>query len=1125
MKKEMDHKLGKLCGVFMRIGLLVLMLFLCLTTAGAPAASAAVTPQIAAGAYHTVALKSDGTLWSWGSNAYGQLGDGSGTSKIVPTKIETDNTWASVFSGAFHTVALKSDGTLWAWGYNYAGQLGDGTTTNRLSPVQIGTDNTWVSVFAGYYHTIALKSDGTLWAWGLNNYGQLGDGSGTNRFVPTQIGYDNTWVSVSAEVWHTIALKSDGTLWAWGDNGCGELGDGSARVKFVPTKIGSENTWVSISAGLYYTIALKSDGTLWAWGYNGGGQLGDGTTTNRLSPVQIESDNKWITISVGEGHTIALKSDGTLWAWGRNFGGQLGDGTTADKHSPVQIGSDNTWESIEAGYSHSLSLKSDGSLWAWGWNKYGQVGDGTTVDKLSPVQIGTDYKGVSITAVTTSPTGRQITVDGSTYTTSETFTWVIGCSHTIGAFSPQSGGPGIQYVFSSWSDEGAQTHSVTTPSAAATYTAAFTIQYQLTTAVSPAGMGSISPDCSGGCWSASGNPAVFTIIPNTGYSAAIGGSCGGTLVGNTYTTNAITGPCTINANFTLNQFTISTSAGTGGSISPSSIAKVNIGGSQAYTITPSTGYFIADVLVDNVSIGAVTSYAFVNVQTSHTISAMFTFADLTPDPFVFTEQLDVSLSTLVTSNTITVTGINTATTVMISGGEYSVNGGAFTAAPGLVNNGDLVKVRQSSSNTFLTKTDTILTINGVNATFSITTKANTPPTANAGMNQTVHAGALVSLDGSGSSDPDGNVPLTYAWSIVSKPASTTTLSDTSAVNPSFIADLPGDYVLSLVVTDSLGATSAPAFITISTKNTAPVADAGPDQPVVHIGTTIHLDGTQSYDLDGDPIAYSWTFGSVPAGSTAALVSANTATPSFTPDVHGDYIVKLVVNDNWSHSVAATVTVSFANVRPVANAGTSQSADVGETVLLNGSGSFDANGDPLSYSWGFTSKPLDSLAEISSPLAANAAFVPDRMGTYVIQLIVNDGVENSAPSTIQVQVVDQRTAAINAVKEVQKAVQALNPKTAFKNASMQKTLVNKLNSVIKDLQGHDCRDALEQLQHDILSKLDGCAKTGAPHKKDWIKTCEDQAKVYPLVVEAIIHAEAYCPLEERPSHDHDDDEDD
>ena len=390
--------------------------------------------------------------------------------------------------------------------------------------------------------------------------------------------------------------------------------------------------------------------------------------------------------------------------------------------------------------------------------------------------------------------------------------------------------------------------------------------------------------------------------------------------------------------------------------------------------------------------------------------------------------------------------------------------------------------------------------NGNLDVFVSTLTFNRPPIANAGPDQSIHANGLVTLDGSGSSDPDGN-PITYAWSFLSRPpGSSAVFSNPAAVNPTFVADQPGDYVIQLIVTDSLGAASQPDQVVVSTLNSAPIAEAGPDQAITLIGTAVQLDGTQSYDPDGDPITYEWTFASVPPGSNAALINANTATPSFLADAYGTYLVRLIVRDPWTES-GDTITVSFANVQPVANAGTSQSARVGETVTLNGSGSSDANGDPLTFRWAITSFPTGSGATIANPTATVTTFVPDLAGTYVIQLVVNDGLLDSVPSTTQVQVVSNPTVPIEATRDVQDSIGQLDP-SVFKNTNLQKTFNNKLNAVIADIEAGNYAVALDKLQHDILAKTDGCANAGVPDSNDWIKDCASQAQVYPLILEVI-----------------------
>jgi alpha-tubulin suppressor-like RCC1 family protein len=340
--------------------------------------------SVLAGGYHTIAQKTDGTLWAWGGNYYGQLGDGTNVNKNTPIQIGTATNWKAIAAGYGHTIALKTDGTLWAWGYNEYGQLGDGTNVNKNTPIQIGTATNWKAITAKGTHTIALKTDGTLWAWGYNVYGQLGDGTTDDKNTPIQIGAATNWKAITTGLHHTIALKTDGTLWAWGYNVYGQLGDGTTDDKNTPIQIGAATNWKAITPGRYHTIALKTDGTLWAWGYNDHGQLGDGTNTNKNTPIQIKTATNWHETTAGYGHTLALKTDNTLWAWGYNVNGQLGDGTNADKNTPIQIGIATNWQTISNNEAHNIALRTDGTLWAWGYNYFGQLGDGTTASKYTP---------------------------------------------------------------------------------------------------------------------------------------------------------------------------------------------------------------------------------------------------------------------------------------------------------------------------------------------------------------------------------------------------------------------------------------------------------------------------------------------------------------------------------------------------------------------------------------------------------------------------------------------------------------------------------------------------------------------------------------------------------------------
>ena len=342
--------------------------------------------SVACSYYGTAAVRSDGTLWGWGN---GGVGDGTTLQRKSPVRVGTDTDWVAVSRGSSHTLGLKSNGTLWSWGSNSKGQLGDGTTTSQYSPIQVGSDTDWTFAVCGADFNAALKTDGTLWTWGDNSKGQLGNGTTSNSSIPVQIG-SNDWSKVVCGSSFIATIKTNGTLWTWGSNTAGALGDGTTgSYRPTPAQVGGASNWSSIFAASLYVAALTTDGSLYTWGYNDTGPLGDGTFTSRNTPTYVGWGNDWVDVNCTQYHMVALKAGGTLWAWGSNeIGGGLGNGSTTVRNTPAQITLVNDYTKVAGGYAFSMAVKQDNSLWGWGSNTNGQAGDGTALSHSLPVQVG-----------------------------------------------------------------------------------------------------------------------------------------------------------------------------------------------------------------------------------------------------------------------------------------------------------------------------------------------------------------------------------------------------------------------------------------------------------------------------------------------------------------------------------------------------------------------------------------------------------------------------------------------------------------------------------------------------------------------------------------------------------------
>lgn len=395
-----------------RLGTRVPLLVLALATAlglGVGRDSAPMRPNLLAapcsplgpisgGGGHTLAIKPDGTVWAWGTNTNGQLGNGTTTNSSTPVEVQNINGGylsgaTAVAAGASHSLALLSDGTVWAWGLNSSGQLGINSTVNSSKAVQIQSLTSVSAIAAGRVHSLAVKSDGTVWAWGNNGSGQLGTGNTNSSLVPVQASTITGAMSVSANGYTyrnstspsgpltvivpttadwSLALRSDGTVWSWGADPSGHTGN-------TPSQVAGLSGVTTISAGPAHGAVSKSDGTVWDWGYNEYGDLGNQTNTTSTTPVQavgltgtteVAAGGQWAPDDLGTNHydgfTLALKSDGTLRSWG--WYGGLGDGSTANSNTPVQVNNVRQAWQVSAGALAGLAVDASGAVWSWGTN-------------------------------------------------------------------------------------------------------------------------------------------------------------------------------------------------------------------------------------------------------------------------------------------------------------------------------------------------------------------------------------------------------------------------------------------------------------------------------------------------------------------------------------------------------------------------------------------------------------------------------------------------------------------------------------------------------------------------------------------------------------------------------------
>ena len=329
-----------------------------------------VTGAVAARGTHTVVLKADGTVWTFGTNGAGELGDSTTTTRFSPVQVPSLTSVVAVAAGGNHTLAVKADGTLWAWGLNNFGQLGDGTTgTNRLSPVQVSGLTNVVAAAAGSYHSLALLADGTAKSWGYNIDGRLGNNSTATSHTPVAVSGLSSAIAIAAAVDHSLAVKSDGTVVAWGNNPNGQLGAATPSQSLVPMSVGSVVGAAGVAANSGFSLTAVPVGAsgagLWSFGYNASGQLGEGSLTIRKTAVAGPAAVR--VFAAGDRHALAFRQDGTLVSWGAGDYGQLGDASiVTGQSSPVATLGAGEVVQVSAGSSYSVALRADGTLQTWG---------------------------------------------------------------------------------------------------------------------------------------------------------------------------------------------------------------------------------------------------------------------------------------------------------------------------------------------------------------------------------------------------------------------------------------------------------------------------------------------------------------------------------------------------------------------------------------------------------------------------------------------------------------------------------------------------------------------------------------------------------------------------------------
>jgi alpha-tubulin suppressor-like RCC1 family protein len=636
------------------------------------------------GAASQIILKSDGTVWDWGNNQYGALGNGMTNNSDIPVQVLGSgglgylNSVSAVMGNERHNIALKSDGTVWAWGWNYFGQLGDGSTnwgyftSQSVTPAKVFglTSVKWLG--GRGYHSVVVKTDGTIWSWGNNWYGQLGNGTtnllGTN--TPVQVKNLTNPAAISGGGFFSLALMPDGSIWSWGNNTYGQLGDGTFINRSNPVRVVGLSNMIGISCGFLHALALKSDGTAWAWGQNGNGCLGNGTSGGSSNlPVQVLNLSNVVAVSGGDAHSMARCADGTIWKWGANNMGDMGVGTSDTNAHPyaVQVpGLSNVLIST-ARDLHNLVVKTDGSVWTWGDDRFGcggdLIGSNITSPRVMPGLVSNNLIGYG-ESFESYPNGSSIVGTNSWFSDNPAAATVIVTNYTLPYTGPfPISGPHQQallingavtnrfcpsFYSNAWVDLIVQACPSSNPVLPSLTNAAFALC--VTTNGHLAVWNCTNASSAGNGWTelldtdlASNQFCRVTI--NANYIPDANGFCHYSVWVNglpstnpsaTYTAADSSQPWfgEIDAmgHFCLDDLVVATnksycalvaSSSVGGFISPAGTVIAPLGSTNAFTLTPINWFDLAAVTVDGAGAGTPASYTFTNIAADHTIAANF----------------------------------------------------------------------------------------------------------------------------------------------------------------------------------------------------------------------------------------------------------------------------------------------------------------------------------------------------------------------------------------------------------------------------------------------------------------------------------------------------------------------